>query len=334
MNAQNINVTAAIGLEKPLYILFNSDGMGYGLFPSDKSIKLYELTSPLQRASAYIAAYENMLASRFYKPQELLALFSKGLIAEKNETNLRLINGYISNIYWEFISPQVRQSLSVSIENSLWDAMQEQSQVNNKKILFRTYQDVFTSKDALARMHEIWQTQKPPQGIKLNEDDYTGIALSLALKGYDAHDILKNQQERITNIDRKKRLEFLTPALSQDVAERDLFFNSLADRKNRVKEAWVGSALGYLNHPLRQSTSVKYLPKSLELVEEIQQTGDIFFPQSWLGAVFGSYQSKEAAQVVTDFLKTHPNYNPKLKAKILQSTDNLMRAQKLVVLPN
>lgn len=330
MNAQQISLKSAIGIEKPLYILFNSDGMGYGLFPGDNSIKLYELQSPLQRASAYIAAYENMLAGRFYKPQELLTLFIQGLTAEKNETNLRLINGYLGNIYWEFLSPAVRQSLSVSLESSVWDAIRQQTPVNNKKILFRTYQDIFTSKDALTIMHQIWQDQKPPEGIKLNEDDYTAIALSLALKGYNSHEILKQQEERITNADRKKRLEFLMPALSQDVAERDLFFKSLADRKNRVKEAWVGSALGYLNHPLRQSTSVKYLPKSLELVEEIQQTGDIFFPQSWLGAVFGSYQSKEAAQAVTGFLKAHPHYNPKLKAKILQSTDNLMRAQNLV----
>ncbi len=330
MNAPQISLKSAAGIANPLYILFNSDGMGYGLFPSDKNIKLYELQSPLQRASAYITAYENMLNGRFYKPLELLNLFTRGLTAEKNETNLRLINGYLGNIYWEFLSPAVRQSLSVNLENSVWDAMRGQTPVDNKKILFRTYQDIFVSKDAIARMHQIWQDQKPPEGIKINEDDYTGIALSLALRGYDPHEILKQQEERITNTDRKKRLQFLMPALSTDVAERDQFFNSLADRKNRTKEAWVASALGYLNHPLRQSTSVKYLPKSLELIEEIQQTGDIFFPQSWLGAIFGSYQSLQAAQIVTKFLATHPNYNPKLKAKILQSTDNLMRAQKLV----
>lgn len=107
-----------------------------------------------------------------------------------------------------------------------------------------------------------------------------------------------------------------------------VFFNSLQQQKNRQKEAWVTTALTYLNHPLRQSTSIKYLLESLQLVEEIQRTGDVFFPQSWLGAIFSSYQSEEAYQVVDDFLKAHPNYNPKLKDKILQATDNLYRAQK------
>lgn len=333
MNAQQINLKAAAGMEKPLYVLFNSDGMGYGLFPADKSIKLYALSSPLQRAAAYIAAYENMLAGRFYKPRELLNLFTQGLTAETNEMNLRLINGYISSVYWEFLTPRMRQGLSASLEASLWNALQTQTAVNNKKILFRTYQSVFTSKDAIAKMQQVWQDQQPPVGIKLNEDDYTGIALSLALRSDSARQILKQQEGRITDADRKKRFEFLTPALSPDVAERDAFFKSLAARKNRAKEAWVGSALGYLNHPLRQQTSVKYLPQSLELLEEIQQTGDIFFPQSWLGAIFGSYQSKAAADVVNAFLNSHPGYNPRLKAKILQATDNLMRAQQLVQQP-
>jgi len=49
------------------------------------------------------------------------------------------------------------------------------------------------------------------------------------------------------------------------------------------------------------------LSKSLELVEDIQRTGDVFFPQSWLASVFGSYQTAAAYQTVTDFLKQHPN---------------------------
>jgi aminopeptidase N len=167
-------------------------------------------------------------------------------------------------------------------------------------------------------------------GVKLTEDDYTSLALSIALKSDTVTNVLRLQDDRITNADRKKRLEFLMPALSVKVQERDAFNASLSERKNRQKEAWVTAALAYLHHPLRQQASEKYLLKSLQLVEEIQKTGDVFFPQSWLGAIFSSYQDKQAAETVRLFLKDHPNYNPKLKAKILQSADNLFRAQKLL----
>jgi len=329
MDKENVVLKDAVGLPKPKYILFNSAGTGYGLFPLIKE-NIMEIKSPLQRASAYINAYENMLAGRYYQPEELLISLSGYLHAEQNELNLRLIAGYIGNIYWEFLPLKTRQAHTARLEDLVWKAMEQQIATNNKKVLFNTFQNIYGTPAAASRIYTIWQQQKPPAGLKLFEDDYTSLALTIALKSDTATSVLKQQQDRISNAERKNRLTFLMPALSLSVADRDAFFNSLADRKNRNKEAWVGTALGYLNHPLRQNTSSKYLLKSLELTEEIQQTGDIFFPQSWLAAVFGSYQSAEAYGIVVKFLKDRPQYNPKLKDKILQATDNLYRAQRLV----
>lgn len=331
MKGTQLDLPAVKGAEKPLYILFNSDGMGYGLFPIDKNSlnHLYEIASPLQRATAYINAYENMLAGRSITPKELLMIFKSGLQVEKNEMNLRLVTGYIDVIYWQYLRASDRLAEASDVENSFWTAMERDIPANNKKILFRAYQSVFLTDAGKRRIYQIWADKKAPTGVKLNEDDYTSLAMSLALKIDTATSVLKRQEARIDNVDRRARLEFLMPSLSPDAAVRDQFFNSLSERKNRQKEAWVTSALGYLNSPLRQSTSIKYLRKSLDLTEEIQRTGDVFFPQSWLGAVFGSYQSKEAWQIVQQFLKEHPYYNPKLKDKILQATDNLYRAQNL-----
>lgn len=331
MDQQKVTLQQAVGLPKPSLILFNSDGMGYGVFPMGKNLPdyVFNLDSPLKRSSAYINAYENMLSGKSITANELLGLFTKGLSTEKNEMNLRLITGYISNIYWEFISPQSRTQLATELETALWDAMQQQILPNNKKILFKAYQDIYLSAEAGKRIYNVWKRQQPPDGIKLAEEDFTSLALTMALKSDTPTSVLHQQQERITNIDRKNRLAFLMPALSPYAAVRDSFFYTLADRKNRQKEAWVVTALTYLNHPLRQNTSEKYLPESLALVEEIQRTGDVFFPQFWLGAVFSSYQDKDAWQTVSKFLKAHPDFNPKLRDKILQATDNLYRAQKM-----
>ncbi len=332
MAGASLGLPAAKGLPKPAGILFNSNGTGYGLFPFDSTLlpALYQLKSPLQRASTYITLYENMLAGRYMKPAALLDLMVKGTAEELNEMNLRLLTGYIGNIYWNFLPADKRTAMATPLEDRLWNALEKQAAPNNKKILFKAYQEVYTSAAAQGRMYQVWQQQQPPAGIKLTEDDYTSLALAIALKSDTATHILQAQEDRIKNDDRKKRLEFLMPALSPDVAVRDQFFDKLKERSNRQKEAWVGSALSYLHHPLRQSTSVKYLPQSLALLEEIQRTGDIFFPQSWLGATLGSYQSKEAATAVQNFLKAHPDYNAKLKNKLLQAADNLFRAQKLV----
>jgi aminopeptidase N len=331
MNNAGMQLQTATGLTKPLFMLFNSDGIGYGLFPADKTMQeqVFSQKSAVSRASAYVNIYENVLSSRYMTPAELLILLTKGLAIEKEETNLRILTNYITSLYWTFTRPADRTALSAQLEDALWNAMETQTQTNSKKVLFRAYQNVYVSEVAAKRMYEIWKQQQPPAGIKLAEEDYISLSLTIALKNDTATSVITQQRDRLKDADKKARLDFLMPALSANAAVRDSFFNNLTDRKNRAKEAWVLTALQYLHHPLRQSTSSKYLPQSLELVEEIQRTGDIFFPQGWVSATFGSYQTAAAWQVVQQFLLKHPNYNPKLKAKIQQATDNLYRAQKL-----
>lgn len=333
LNKQAILLQEAVGKSRPLFIIYNSDGLGYGLFPVNKDIQhdqLFGLKSPVQRSAIYINAYENMLNGTAYDPFALMELFEEGLSQEKEETNLRMISSYLTNLYWEFITPAKRNAHVARLEQILWEAMAQQPATNNKKILFSTYQSIYQSAAAIERMYNIWETQAAPEGVKLSEDDYTAIATSIALRSDTLTQVLQRQEDRIKDADRKRRIEYLMPALSPDVKVRDDFFNSLKERKNRTKEAWVLSALGYLHHPLRQATSIKYVPESLNLLEEIQATGDIFFPQSYINATLGNYQSAEAVNMVTTYIKAHPHFNHKLMGKLLQGADNLMRAQRLV----
>jgi aminopeptidase N len=332
MNQQNMPVKQLEGKALPSYIIFNSTGQGYGLFPLDfpSLSSLTNIKDPVVRASVYINAYENMLSGNAVTPPDLLAFYQNILSKEPEELNLGLITRYVTDIFWRLIPASQRINSAVFLENQLWQTMQTEANANKKKILFRAFQNIGLSNDAKQRLYSIWKDQKPPLGVKLTEDDYTSLACTLALKEYHADSILIQQLTRITNPDRKKRLEFLMPSLSSSVAVRDAFFALLKDEKNREKESWVISALEYLHHPLRATTSVKYLGQTLDLLQEIQLTGDIFFPYSWLQSSFGSYQDAQAASIVNKFLEDHPQYNPKLKAKILQATDALLRAQKLV----
>ncbi|HSU51092.1 MAG TPA: hypothetical protein VLJ41_10895, partial [Segetibacter sp.] len=331
LNKREVEIKAVKGKQEPLYILFNSSGQGYGLFPIDKRMlpHLSELKSPVMRASAYINLYENMLSGNGETPIQLLNTYVAILSKEPEELNLRLMTNQINDIYWRLILPSKRSAIAIVLEEKLWQAMQSETAANKKKILFKTFQSVALSKQAEDKLFAVWKDQKPPIGVKLTEDDYTSIALTLAVKNYPSKNILQQQLARVKNVDRQNRLRYLMTPLSSDVTKRDAFFYSLKKEKNREKEAWVATALDYLHHPLRAKSSLKYLKQSLDLLQEIQLTGDIFFPTAWLQSTFGSYQSTEAADVVREFLQKHKNYNPKLKAKILQATDPLFRAEKL-----
>jgi aminopeptidase N len=62
------------------------------------------------------------------------------------------------------------------------------------------------------------------------------------------------------------------------------------------------------------------------MLEEIQRTGDIFFPGRWLDATLGGHNQVEAAETVRRFLAERPDLPPRLRAKVLQSADGVWRA--------
>ena len=66
------------------------------------------------------------------------------------------------------------------------------------------------------------------------------------------------------------------------------------------------------------------------MLEEMQKTGDIFFPKGWLDATLGEYQSEEAASAVRGYLKENSGLRSDLKNKLLQSTDMLFRAEQVI----
>ena len=337
MNARTVSFPGTGGKSKPEHMIPNANGYAYGLFGTGEGMIKWLVEDsmrrlgPVTRAAAYINLYENMLDGKGSSPEQLLGFDHLALTREPEELNLNLLLDQVTSIFWRFLTPAERTTVAPGLETDLWQTMLRVPAGNEKKLLFRTYGNIVLSREGEERLYEIWKDQRPPAGVKLSEDDYTGLAAALALRVYPGYaDVLREQGDRIQNSDRKARWQYLQVALSADTVERDRFFASLQDPVARRKEAWVLTALSYLHHPLRTAYSEKYLPATLDWLGDVQRTGDVFFPQSWLQASFGYYQTASVARIVSDFLQRHPDYNPKLKAKILQTTDNLMRAQKIV----
>ncbi|MGH8637380.1 MAG: hypothetical protein ACREUZ_09635, partial [Burkholderiales bacterium] len=100
---------------------------------------------------------------------------------------------------------------------------------------------------------------------------------------------------------------------------------------NRRRETWVLQGLTYLHHPLRRSTAEGHIEPGLELLREIQRTGDIFFPKRWMDATLSGHQSASVAHKVRMFVEKLPqDYPERLRRIILSSADDLFRASRLV----
>ena len=311
--------------------VFNSDGHGYGLFPADAgNLLAWDNLGEVERAAELINLYENMLAGAEPAPGEYFTALLRIAGREPNQLLLGLVLDQLTAIYWKLLPADARLDAAAEFETTLWQSMLEQTDESSRKIRFDAFADVATTPEALRDLHDIWSGSLPIEGLPLSENDHIALAQSLAIRlPADADTIFAAQLARTENPDNRRRLEFLAPSLSADASVRDAFFASLAEAGRREVEPWVIEALDNLHHPVRIAQSEKYVLPSLELLEEIQATGDIFFPSRWLDATLANHRSSSAVATVNDFLNARPDYNPRLRAKILQAADPLIRANAL-----
>lgn len=313
-------------------LIMNADGMAYGYFktPAEVAALSPELKDPLLRAVNYLNTYETMLHGDL-PPAFLLDVLKKGAETETEPQLISRILGMASSTYERFLLPNEQNTWAPIWEELLLRKWKETANPSDKRIWFSTYTNMASTPEALENLYTWWKEQKEVNGLRLNPGDYRNLAATLALHGYEnSGGLIAEQEARIDNPDDKARWAFVSPALSADQAVRDTFFKQLLEPENRSREPWVSQAMGYLHHPLRQKEARKYLPEVLEELEEVQLTGDIFFPKAWLDAALGGHNSKEAAAIVQQFLDQNPDYNPRLRQKLLQSVDMLFRSADIV----
>ena len=332
--------TAVAGTENAAgrydYVLPTGGGIGYGDFVLDSRTRDYltahlaDISDPLTRGAALVTLWEEMLDGRV-APPALFTTLRAALPRERDELSIQRMLGYTQQLFWKFLSDEERRRDVAALEGLLRRGLDTASTQSTKSAWFNALRDVALTGETVGWLERVWKTTETVPGLTLAEPDFITLALELAVRELpDWRQVLEAQAARIQNPDRKAQFEFVRPALAADVATRDGFFTSLRDVKNRGRETWVLQGLGYLHHPLRAPSTEKHIGASLELLREIQRTGDIFFPKRWMDATLSGHQSASAALVVSDFLKGLPKeYPERLRRVILSSADDLMRARRI-----
>ena len=333
MNATRADVPAAAGMPTPLYVLPNGGGWAYGGFRLDPTSRQYLSTSlpdipdPLTRGAAWVTMWDTLL-DRELAPAAFVELAMRAVPRETDEQLTQRVLAYLNAAWWRFLGDHDRKVRAAKLEWLLRNGLANAKTASQKAAWFNAVRNVSLTPDTIAWLRRVWEKNEEVPGLPLAEADYSTLALELAVREVDGWpEILSAQLARIENPDRKGRFQFVMPALSADAEVRRQWFASLADVNNRRREPWVLEGLTYLHHPLRAEASAKYVRTSLDLLWEIQRTGDIFFPKRWMDASLSGHRTAAVAGTVREWLATLPgNYPPRLKNIVLQSADELFRA--------
>ncbi len=314
-------------------LVINADGRSYGFFDLEPSLesewsKSLASSDALIRASSWIMNWEIFLhnfSGRSEFPEHLISAVRN----EENPLILDYLIGCLQTVYWNFLPENQRMLLQDNLENVLYRGMIESADPSLRRIFYEGYTSMVQSDSGLINLHKLWAEELKEFELPLSENDKIRLTLQLVVREESGvPEIIKTQLDQVLNPDNKRRMEFLLPAVAGDETIRDAFFHSLLEMENRDQEPWVSEALSYLHHPLRSGSSLRYLRPGLEIIEEIKETGDIFFPKAWLDSMLGGHHSEEAAGIVREFLEQHPDLPTDLRNKILQSADILFRINK------
>ena len=323
----------AIGKPAPLYVLPNGAGLGYGLFVLDATSRGYliahveDIPDPLTRGSAWVTLWDNMLEGHV-TPAAFIDAAVRAAPRESDEQNRQRILSYLVRGFWRYLPQAERLRRAPALEFMLRAGLASASTSSQKAAWFNAFRDTVLTPEGVAWLQRVWSRAEAVPGLTFAESDEIVMALELAVReapGWAR--TLEAQQARTENPDRQARLAFVAPALSADPNVRAQAFERFRRLENRRREPWVVESLAYLNHPLRETDGRRFLRPGLELLREIQQTGDIFFPTRWTEALLGGHRSPEAAAIVREFLASEPRYPERLRWTVLSSADELFRAQ-------
>ncbi len=124
LEGRPIAVAGAAGLPRPLFILPNGGGLGYGLFLLDSDSRRYlldhveEVPDPLTRGAAWVTLWDNLLEGQV-TPSEFADAALRAAPLESDEQNVQRILSYLVRTFWRFLPASERTSRSVALETML-----------------------------------------------------------------------------------------------------------------------------------------------------------------------------------------------------------------------
>ena len=295
-------------------IIPNSDGRGYGHFITDSASREWllehwaELEDDTMRQSAVMTLNENY-HNALIDCREWVESLQHGIEQEHN--------ALIASSLCSYIAEPLLLLGDWEIEAELYALAESHPITSCRMQLLRMLMCITTNPDTVKRLYATWQEGNHPL---LSESDYMTLAYELALRLPQSYaTIIDTTRKRLTSDDRRREFDYISRAVNPDSEAQQRLFEELLIPDKRRTEPWAATTLTYLNHHLRQSEAIGYIRPALEELQEVQRTGDIFFPSNWVGALLKYHHSEAASAELQAFLEAHPDYPQLLKNKILQA---------------
>lgn len=321
------------------YVCLNADAMGYGLFAADTASRRFLLaelsrTDDVMLRRALLTDFHELLLEGELDPDRWTETLLRQVAVERNDLLFAQALSSLMLCYDRFpLAPE----LEAAVEPALMARLDAERDPAFARRIFlalcrsaRMPETEAWMRDVCCQAEGLTPQQERKLGFALSDPDRNTLYYEVALRVPElARDLAAARRlslERTGNPDRLAEFDFIAPAVDPDPAVRRDFFLRLSEPEGREVEPWASRALSLLSHPLRGDEAFGYLAAGLDLLPEIQRTGDIFFPTAWCRALTGSHSAETARVIVRRFLEEQQGrMHPLLLSKVRQQADLLLR---------
>ena len=300
--------------DRPNGIIPNYNGRGYGVFTLDDAYikalpqRLMITRDELNRYMLLQTIFDNYQMGNV--PPSYFGELYRCMTKERNPLIMQTIIDHMAKI--AFDQPRSERA---TLEQCMIDIMAENKRPECRQAIIRKMATFATSPEVLDMLYTIWSDQNDPL---FNEHDYMEMAYRLAiLRPQVCDSILEQQRQWLKSDQLREEFDYVSQACNPDENAQRTLFNQLLKPENRKHEPWALHVLRLLSADVREPQNNVYIPASLESLEYIQQTSDIFFANNWLTALFEGHKSREALDDAEKFLASDTKLQEYLRNKIL-----------------
>ncbi len=333
LTGRRTTVREAVGLPAPAWIFANDGDYAYAEVLLDPgSVAWLEqglggVRDSFERAMLWGALWD-LVRDAYLSPVRFIHLALRELPAETDEQIVSGIVGRLARATTTYLAGVNRDAYLPDVERALLDGARDTT---------RAYGIRKAQFDALVRL-----AATPPMldtidamldstallGLPVGATTRWAIVTRLVAAGASGASARLAAEMRRDATAEGARRAFVAGAARPDPAvKRTYFARYFADTS--LNEDWATASLDAFNAPESRALALPYLRAALDSLPWIQRNRRIFYLGSWLDSFISAQVSPEALETIRQFLEERPALAPDLRAKILQSTDELERAVRI-----
>ena len=326
-------VREAIGKPRPAFVFANFEDYGYGRFLLDDASRavltenLGAVKNGFLRALLWDSLWDSVREAEL-APKDFIGLAIREAPNERDDVMLGFILSRVQTAFVRYLSDEQRDALAPQLMRVLEDGMLRAGTVGERITYFRTFREVATTDDALARLADIYNGKLQVAGMTLRSRDRFDIARALLSQGDSQGVALLREAVKQDGSDDGRRYAYAAEAAQPDAAVKKRYFEQYLHDKE-LAESWIEASLAPFNAPRQSALTLPYLDDALAELPTLKRTRKIFFVNGWLAAFIGGQCDASAASTVSNFLARTPALDRDLRLKVLEAADGLERCVRI-----